>query len=447
MKDLCYLSASELSKGISTGDILSEDLVKSYIGRIKKFDKTIKAWAHFDAQYILDKAVSADDYRKLGRPIGPLHGLPIAIKDIFGTNDMPTGCGTPLRTGRQTKDDSEVVSLLRASGALLMGKTVTTEFAYFDPGKTTNPHDETRTPGGSSSGSAAAVASFMAPAAIGSQTNGSVIRPASYCGVIGYKPTYGLISRSGVLKQSHLLDHVGVFARTIEDIAFITKEIVKRDTKDRSTVPYSISNITQICKEDPPFDPRFVFIKTSKWKNLDKESLKSFETFIKKYSAHIEVLDTPSYFDDIFKYHQIIHETDMAYAFSDYYKKSKNKLGKKLVEAIERGLKYKASEYVEACENRDYFYKLFEETFHDYHAILTPASTGVAPKTLKQTGSPEFSTIWTYLGMPALSLPLLQGESGMPLGVQIIGEKFDDSRLLRTSNWLINKVKGSNNDK
>ena len=270
MKDLCYLSASELSKGISSGEILSEDLVKSYIDRIKKFDKTIKAWAHFDPQYILDKAIEADDYRKLGRPIGPLHGLPIAIKDIFGTKDMPTGCGTPLRTGKHTKNDSEAVNLLRISGALMMGKTVTTEFAYFDPGKTTNPHDESRTPGGSSSGSAAAVASFMAPVAIGSQTNGSVIRPASYCGVIGYKPTYGLISRSGVLKQSHLLDHVGVFARTIEDIALITKEIVKRDTKDSSTVPYSVTNIVETSQEEPPFEPNFVFFKTDHWKNMDK---------------------------------------------------------------------------------------------------------------------------------------------------------------------------------
>jgi len=164
-----------------------------------------------------------------------------------------------LRTGKHTKNDSEAVNLLRISGALMMGKTVTTEFAYFDPGKTTNPHDESRTPGGSSSGSAAAVASFMAPVAIGSQTNGSVIRPASYCGVIGYKPTYGLISRSGVLKQSHLLDHVGVFARTIEDIALITKEIVKRDTKDSSTVPYSVANIVETSQEEPPFEPNFVF--------------------------------------------------------------------------------------------------------------------------------------------------------------------------------------------
>jgi Asp-tRNA(Asn)/Glu-tRNA(Gln) amidotransferase A subunit family amidase len=446
MKDLCYLSASELSKGISSGEILSEDLVKSYIDRIKKFDKTIKAWAHFDPQYILDKAIEADDYRKLGRPIGPLHGLPIAIKDIFGTKDMPTGCGTPLRTGKHTKNDSEAVNLLRISGALMMGKTVTTEFAYFDPGKTTNPHDESRTPGGSSSGSAAAVASFMAPVAIGSQTNGSVIRPASYCGVIGYKPTYGLISRSGVLKQSHLLDHVGVFARTIEDIAFITKEIVKRDTKDSSTVPYSVANIVETSQEEPPFEPNFVFFKTDHWKNMDKDAAKSFESFLKKYKNNIKVVDEPSYFKEAFKYHQIIHETDMAHSFSDYYRNAKKKLGKKLVEAIERGMKYSAQQYVEACENRDYFYNLFHEVFHDYHAVLTPATTGVAPKGLKYTGSPEFCTVWTYLGMPALSLPLLSGSNNLPLGIQIVGEKFDDPRLLRTANWLMNKVKGGKND-
>ena len=447
MKDLCFLSATEIAKRIHSGDIKSEQVLQSLASRIDEFEKTVKAWEHWDKDFILYKASEADDYKNLGRPIGPLHGLPIGIKDIFGTNDMPTRCGTNLVAGVHTKNDASVVSFLRNSGALIMGKTVTTEFAYFDPGKTTNPHDEHRTPGGSSSGSAAAVASFMCPVAIGSQTNGSVIRPASYCGVIGYKPTYGLVSRNGVLKQSHLFDHVGIFARHIEDIALVAKEIVRHDLNDSSTVPYSISNIVDVCKEDPPFDPNFVFIKTSKWKNMEKEAVKSFDAFLKKFKNNIEVVDAPSYFDDIFKYHQIIHETDMAYAFSDYYKKSKNKLGKKLVEAIERGLKYKSSEYVEACENRDYFYKLFQETFQDYHAVLSPASTGVAPKTLKQTGSPEFCTIWTYLGMPALSLPLLEGESGLPLGVQIIGEKFDDARLLRTSNWLINKVKGDKNDK
>src|SRR6056300_1405290 len=446
MKDLCFLSATQIAEVLQSGDIKSAQVLESFSNRIAEFEDTVKAWEHYDKDFILQKANEADDYKNIGRPIGPLHGLPIGIKDIFGTNDMPTRCGTNLVGGVHTKDDASVVSFLRNAGALIMGKTVTTQFAYFDPGKTTNPHDENRTPGGSSSGSAAAVASFMCPVAIGSQTNGSVIRPASYCGVIGYKPTYGLVSRKSVLKQSHLLDHVGVIARTIEDIALITKEIIKRDTKDLSTVPYSVANIVQTSQEEPPFDPNFVFFKTDHWKNMDKDAVKSFETFLKKYKNNITVVDAPSYFKEAFKYHQIIHESDMAHSFSDYYKGAKKKVGKKLVEAIERGMKYSAQQYIEACENRDYFYSLFHEVFHDYHAVLTPATTGVAPKGLKYTGSPEFCTVWTYLGMPALSLPLLSGSNNLPLGIQIVGEKFDDPRLLRTANWLMIKVKGGKND-
>ena len=441
MSELCFLSAVELSKLIHEGKISSEELVKSYIKRIEEIDKNIHAWAHFDKEALLAAARESDDYRISGKPIGPLHGVPIGIKDIFGTDSMPTQCGTILREGVRSKDDCEVVNLLKNSGALVMGKTVTTEFAYFDPGKTTNPHDFSRTPGGSSSGSAAAVASFMAPVAIGSQTNGSVIRPASYCGVIGYKPTYGLISRHGVMKQSHLLDHVGIFSRSIEDLTLIAREIIKKDLQDKSTVAYSVNNIMEIVKSKPPFDPKFVFFKTSKWKNLDKESIKSFESFIKKLEGNIKVIDAPAHFDKIFEYHQIIHETDMAYSFSDFYEKRKTKLGKKLVEAIERGQKYKARDYTEACENRDYFYQQFQEVFHEYHAVLSPAATGVAPKGLEYTGSPEFSTIWTYLGMPSISLPLLEGSNNLPLGVQIIGEKFDDPRLMRTASWLIKNFK------
>ena len=447
MKDICFLSATEIARMIKNDDVKSFDVLKSLSTRIEKFDEAVEAWEHFDKNFILNKASEADDHKNLGRDTGPLHGLPIGVKDIFGTNDMPTRCGTNIIGGVHTKNDASVVSFLRNSGALIMGKTVTTEFAYFDPGKTKNPHDKNRTPGGSSSGSAAAVASYMCPVAIGSQTNGSVIRPASYCGVIGYKPTYGLISRNGVLKQSHLLDHVGIFARHIEDIALVAKEIIRHDIEDTSTIPFSVSNINEICKEAPPFDPSFVFMKTSNWKNMEKHAIKSFENFVKKHKNNIEIVDEPSYFKDISRYHQVIHETDMAYAFSDYYKKSKDKMGKKLLEAISRGFKYKSSEYVEACENRNYFYELFQETFQDYHAVLTPATTGIAPKSLKNTGSPEFCTVWTYLGVPTLSLPLLKGEGDMPLGIQIIGEKFDDPRLLRTSNWLINKVKGLGNDK
>ena len=175
------------------------------------------------------------------------------------------------------------------------------------------------------------------------------------------------------------------------------------------------------------------------WKNLDKDAVKSFDQLIKNLGKNVDLLDTPSYFDDISRYHKIIHESDMSYAFSDYYKNSKSKLGKKLIEAIERGQKYSSSDYVEAVENREYLYKLFSEVFADYHGILTPCSTGVAPKGLKSTGSPEFCTVWTYLGMPSISLPILKGSNNLPLGVQLIGEKLDDSRLMRTANWLINK--------
>ena len=441
MSELCLLSALELSNLLSKGDIKAEDLAKSYLKRIEKFDKDVKAWAFFDPNFILKKASECDNLKNIGRPLGPLHGLPIAIKDIFGTDEMPTECGTVLRKKKYSKGDSTVVSLLKSSGAYVMGKTVTTEFAYFDPGKTTNPHDYSRTPGGSSSGSAAAVASFMTPVAIGSQTNGSIIRPASYCGVIGYKPSYGLISRNGVLRQSFLLDHVGIFSRTVDDLAFISQEIIKRDTEDRSTISFASGNFLNIAKEDPPFDPRFIFFKTDMWKNLDKETIKIFEKFVKEQGSNVEIHDTPSYFKDIMKYHKIIHETDMAYAFSDYYKNSKNKLGKELVKAIERGQNYKSRDYVEAVENRDYFYKIFSEVFNDYHAILTPAASGEAPKGLKSTGSPEFSTIWTFLGMPSISLPLLSGSNNLPLGVQLVGEKFDDARLIRTANWIMKKNK------
>jgi len=295
-----------------------------------------------------------------------------------------------------------------------MGKTVTTELAYFDPGKTTNPHDKTRTPGGSSSGSAAVVAAHMAPLSLGTQTKGSIIRPASYCGVVGYKPSFGLISRNGVLKQSSKLDHVGVFGKSVEDVALITKSLIKKDLYDKDTVHYSAEKMLEECRKGPHFDPKFIFYKTSNWKNIDKESQKAFQFLIKKLKKHIEVFDEPSYFKDIHKFQQVVHETDMANSFQKYYKNSKNKLGKKLVEAIERGNKYSAGQYTEAKDFMEQSYRSYSEVFEDYHGVITPASTGVADKGLKFTGSPEFCTIWTYMGLPSVSLPLLTGENNLP---------------------------------
>ena len=357
---------------------------------------------------------------------------------------MPTECGTTLRKGITGSADAEVINLLKGAGAIIMGKTVTTEFAYFDPGKTTNPHDSARTPGGSSSGSAAAVAAHMAPLSIGTQTNGSVIRPASYCGIVGYKPSFGLISRTGILKQSSKLDNVGVFGKTVEDVALLAKCLIKKDLLDEDTVHYSADSMMETCRKGPLFEPKFIFYKTSSWKKISKESQKSFEFLINNFKKNIEVFDEPSYFKIIPKYHKIIHETDMANSFQDYYKKSKKKMGKKLIEAIERGLKYSAKDYVEALDFIKQSYKSYNEVFEDYHGIITPASTGVADKGLASTGSPALSTIWTYMGLPTISLPLLTGENNLPLGVQLIGDRLDDSRLLGSANWLEKNCKDKN---
>ena len=436
MSDIFSLSASELAAQLREGEISSVEVCSQYIERIGKFEKDVKAWSHFNKKLLLEKAAEADEHRISGKPLGVLHGFPVAVKDIIGTLDMPTECGTTIRKKMNTSQDSEVVNLLKVAGAIIMGKTETTELAYFHPGKTTNPHDYKRTPGGSSSGSAAAVAAYMAPLSIGSQTNGSTIRPASYCGVVGYKPSYGLISRYGILKQSDKLDQVGLFGKSVEDVALLARVLIKKDLFDPSTIHYSAEDMMDVCRKGPLFDPKFIFYKTKNWKNIDKESQKSFEIFIKTFKKNIEVFDTPSYFDDIPKYHKIIHETDMANNFQLYYKKYKKKLSKEMVSAIERGLKNSATEYAEAIDFMKRSYDSYKEVFEDYHGVLTPASSGVAPKGLGNTGSPEFSTVWTYLGLPSISLPLLTGKNDLPLGIQLIGDKHDDLRFLGVANWV-----------
>ena len=350
MIEVSSLSAYELSLKLKTGEISSVDLCKAYIDRINKFEKDVQAWQFFDKKILLEKAEEADDYRKSGKPLGPLHGMPIAIKDIIGTYDMPTECGTVFRKKQSSSQDSEIVNLLKNAGAIVMGKTVTCELAYIHPSRTKNPHDYNRTPGGSSSGSAAVVASYMAHLSIGSQTGGSVIRPASYCGVVGYKPSYGLISRNGVLKVSDKLDTIGVFGRSVKDVAMLAKSLIRKDLYDPSTTYFSSDRMIEVCEEKLEFDPKFIFYKTKNWDNIHKNSQEAFEFLIKSFKKNIEVFDEPSYFKDIPKFHQIIHEVDMANNFQVYYKKDKTKLSKEINDAILRGLKYSAKEYSDAID-------------------------------------------------------------------------------------------------
>ena len=436
MIDIFSLSVEEMALKIKDGQLTSVEVCEKYIERINKFEKDIKAWAHFDKKILLEKAAEADEHRRSGKPVGSLHGVPVAIKDIIGTVDMPTECGTPIRKGKSYSQNAEIVELLHSAGAIVMGKTATSELAYLGPPKTTNPHDYSRTPGGSSSGSAASVASLMTPLSIGSQTGGSVIRLASYCRVVGYNTSYGLISRNGVLKVSDKLDTMGVFGKTVKDVALLAKSLIRKDLHDPSTVYFAAEKMVEECEKGPVFDPKFIFYKTKNWKNINKKSQQAFEFLIKNFKKNIEVFDTPSYFEDIPKYHQIIHEVDMANNFQVYYKKDKTKLSKEMREAISRGLKYSAKEYGDAADFMKQSYESYREVFEDYHGIITPSSSGVADKGLKSTCSADFQKIWTYLGLPSISLPLLTGENDLPLGVQVVGDKLDDLRFLGTANWL-----------
>ena len=276
----------------------------------------------------------------------------------------------------------------------------------------------------------------MAHLSIGSQTGGSIIRPASYCGVVGYKPSYGLISRNGVLKTSDKLDTMGVFGKTVKDVALLAKVLIKKDLYDPATVHFAADDMIKVVKKDQFLNQSSYFIKQIIGKKLTRESQKAFEFLIKSFKKNIEVFDMPSYFKEIPKYHQIIHETDLANNFQVYYKKDKNKLSQEMRDAIERGMKYSAKEYTDAIDFMKQSYESYKEVFEDYHGIITPSSSGVADKGLKSTGSADFQKCWTYLGLPTISLPLLTGENDLPLGVQLVGNKLDDLRFLGTANWI-----------
>jgi len=434
------LSAVEMVQSLKKGEITSEELVKSYIEQIKKKEKEVEAWEFFDQELVLKQAKKLDELHQSGKH-GDLHGIPVGIKDIFDTEDMPTMDGTEIHKKNPSWNDCTVVSKLKQAGAIIMGKTVTAELAYYSPGKTKNPHDTTRTPGGSSSGSAAAVASHMVPLAVGSQTNGSVIRPASYCGVVGYKPTKGLISRHLVLQISRALDQVGVFANSIEDAALISEQLIGHDKQDPDTSLNPRPKLLAASKEKPPAEPVLAHIKLPFMNELEEDVKEGFKEIKDELKGKVDEIELPEGFAGIPDWHKIIMESDMARSFSEEYKKSKNKLSDKIIEAIERGMKYTSVEYNNALAKVDVANAYFNQFFHDYDVILTPSACGEAPKGLKSTGNPIFCTIWTYCGMPCISLPLLQGKNGLPVGVQLVSSLFDDERLFRNASWLTSKIK------
>jgi Asp-tRNA(Asn)/Glu-tRNA(Gln) amidotransferase A subunit family amidase len=437
---LTTLSAADAAAAIAAGDITAVALTEACLAHIAETDDDVQAWAWLDAEYALAQAERADEIRAAGLPLGSLHGVPVAIKDIFDTADMPTEYGTVLHAGRRPGEDSAVAALLRQAGAVIMGKAVTTELAMYGPGKTRNPHDPTRTPGGSSSGSAAAVAAGMVPLAVGSQTAGSVIRPASYCGVIGYKPTHGRVSRRGALILSPALDTVGFFARSIEDVAMIGDALAHYDPADGDMTPTGPLGLVSTAAAEPPVEPVFAFVRSPVWDRAHDDTRKGFAELNDALGERCDPVDLPEPFDRGIDWHRTVMYPDIAKNVGALYDRGADKLSEMLQKIVSEGRAVSAVDYAAAREKREVLNAGLDQIFDRYDAIVTPATTGEAPQTLDYTGNPIFCSLWTYCGVPAVTLPLLLGENGMPIGVQLIGRRGDDGRLLRTARWLINML-------
>lgn len=437
--ELTRFSASDLRHRIDRGEVRAVEVAEAHLEAIAAREEEVRAWTFLDPDHVMLQARMLDSLRSSGRPTGPLHGIPVGVKDIIDTRDMPTCNGTPLDAGRRPQDDAFIVSRLREAGAIVMGKTATTELAVMNPCDTRNPHDPGRTPGGSSSGSAAAVAASMVPLAVGTQTNGSVIRPASFCGVVGYKPSRGTISRRGVLVQSPALDSVGVFARSVEDAALLGDVLAVYDERDPAMRPTARPQLMEGAAATPPLAPVLAFVPSPVWDRAEPATREAFGELRDELGDGIDQVDLPEPFDRAHGLHRTIMLADIARNFSRYAERGRDQLSPLLQGMIDEGRTLLAVDYSLALDWTEVLNSALDRIFDRYDAIVTPATTGEAPAGLTTTGDPVFCTIWTYCGVPAITLPLLQGENGLPVGVQLVGRRGGDARLLRTASWLMRR--------
>src|SRR5262245_17350470 len=345
---LAGLTLTEAVAHLAEGRASAVELVGDCLRRTDETEAAVQAWAFLDRDHALRQAEALDAHRKAGGALGPLHGVPIGVKDVFDTADMPTELGSPLWAGRAPRRDAAAVARLRAAGAVILGKTVTTEYAHYQPGKTRNPHDPSRTPGGSSSGSAAAVAAGMVPGATGSQTNGSVIRPAAFCGVVGFKPTHGLIPRSGALLLSRALDHVGVFARSVGDAALLAECMVGFHDEDPDTRPIARPPLAAVAAREPPLPPRFAFVRTPAWPKVEPVTAPAFAELVEALGDAAGEVELGSSFDRAIGLHRIVMEVEMAHNLHRDYEQGGDKLSPVLRALIERGRAYPAIDYTRA---------------------------------------------------------------------------------------------------
>jgi Asp-tRNA(Asn)/Glu-tRNA(Gln) amidotransferase A subunit family amidase len=413
-------SASAAAAEIAAGRLSAETYVSSCLERIAARDDDLLAWAFVDPRLALKHARERDRNERRG----PLHGIPVGFKDIFDTVDFPTEYNSPIYKGHRPAWDASCVALTGRAGGIVMGKTATTEFAYRNPAPTRNPHNLSHTPGGSSSGSAAAVAAFMVPIAIGSQTGGSTIRPASYCGVVGYKPSFGVINRTGVKPVSESLDTVGVLARTVEDVALFTHAVTGLAHPDFRAATAGA--------------PRIGFCRLPCWDEGDScmhEKLELAASTLARKGAKLSELVLGKEFDAISDDQVAINDYEVARAMAFEYERHRDRLSAPIREIIERGYRVSRERYEVALGNAMRYRASFAQMMKNYDFVLTPAAAGEAPEGLAQTGSASFNRLWTLLGVPCLTVPAYKGPRGLPIGVQIVGAYGSDCDTLAWTQW------------
>ena len=438
--DIFALDAVALRDRLASGALRAVELVEACVARIEAREPEVQAWAWFDAEFARAQAKALDAHRATGRAIGPLHGLPVGLKDVIDTARIPTENGARRDAGRKPARDAWIVDRLKAAGAVIMGKTTTTELAFLTPSKTRNPHNPEHTPGGSSAGSAAAVGAGMVPLAVGTQTGGSVIRPASFCGITGFKPSFGAIPRTGVLMQSHSLDTLGVFGKTPACAALIGDALFGFDPADPATCPAPAPRLLATAQTEPPLAPVFAFVKLPRWGDADPQLHAAFEELKDELGEQLFETELPSAFDEAAALRARINFAEMAKYYHAYRRDGFDLLGAETRKAILDGESILARDYLAALDWRQVFNAGLDEVFTRCDALLCPAALGPAPKGLGSTGDAIFNGLFTLTGNPAVTIPAFASADGLPMGLQIVGRRGDDARLLRTARWLAGRL-------
>ena len=428
------LPADALADRLATGAVRATEVAAAVSARIAARNDAVRALCWHDADHLALEAERREIARKAGRGIGRLHGLPVALKDIIDTAGIPTENGTEVDRGRVPKADAWIVRRLKAEGALIAGKAVTTELAFMTPSETRNPRDPSRSPGGSSSGSAAAVAAGIVPFAIGTQTNGSVIRPAAYCGVTGYKPSFGAIPRTGILPQSPSLDTVGVFAATPHAAAMLAETLFGDDPADPATAPRPRPALAAATARGPAAAPTFAILHPPGWAEAEDQVRAALDELRDALGERAFETALPDLFAEAQPQRDCVNLAEMARCYRRYADRP-DLISPATILALERGARITARDYLAALDWRPVLSAGLSEILRRADAILCPAAPGPAPA-MGSTGDPVFNGLWTFTGLPAVSIPLFTSDEGWPMGLQVIAGPGDDARCLAAAQWL-----------